>query len=179
MLGPLHLPAGGQRGNGGAVVIALAEQDLRFQPAMMPVRDLPRHLVTLLVRLRPRVGIVNPAQPRHLFDQPLGKQRARHSARRAGIVVQLQQLVAHRIGDAFAAIAHVHRPDPARYRIKIFAALGIPELQALAFDEHPRIDGFILLVLAQVVPDMGAVGLDDMTEVVGGMVEGHGGGSGC
>ena len=44
---------------------------------------------------------------------------------------------------------------------------GIPDLHPLAFDDHARIDaGVVLLVLAQMVPDMGAVCLDHLRDVV-------------
>lgn len=40
-------------------------------------------------------------------------------------------------------------------------ALGVPDLHPLAFDDHAGINTVvILLVLAQVMPDMGSVGLD-------------------
>jgi hypothetical protein len=43
----------------------------------------------------------------------------------------------------------------------MFLAGRIPDPHAAAFDDDPRIDGFERLVLDQVMPDMGAVGLDN------------------
>ncbi|MEI2687018.1 MAG: hypothetical protein V9G14_12915 [Cypionkella sp.] len=87
-------------------------------------------------------------------------------ARRACEIVQLDQLIAHRIGNAFTAIADIDRPDPTRHRIEMLFALGIPNAHPLAFDNHARIDGFILLVLAKMVPDMLAVRLNHALYVV-------------
>ena len=84
----------------------------------------------------------------------------------AGEIVQLDQLVAHGIGDAFAAVAHVDCPDTARHGIKVFFALLVPNPHALAFDNDARIGGLIGFVLAQMVPDMRAVGFDNAGDVV-------------
>jgi hypothetical protein len=43
----------------------------------------------------------------------------------------------------------------------MFAPLGVPDPQALALDDHARIDRLILLVLRKMVPDVGAIRLDD------------------
>ena len=66
----------------------------------------------------------------------------------------------------FAPVADVHRPDATRDGIKVLFALGIPDPHPLAFDDDAGVDGFILLVLREVVPDMGAVGLDHGADVV-------------
>ena len=164
---PLVLPGACQGCDGRPVIVAVAIQDLPLLAAMVTMRDLAHHLVDLLVRFRPGVGIVDPAHPRHLLDQPLGKDRPRHRPGGAREIVHLDQLVAHRIGDAFAAIAHVDGPDPARDGIEMLFPLGIPDLHPLAFNDHARINaGLVLLVLAQVMPDMGAVGLDHFADVV-------------
>ena len=55
--------------NGGAVVVPLPVQDLPFLPTMVAVGDLADHLVDLLVRLRPRVGVVDAGQAGHLFRE--------------------------------------------------------------------------------------------------------------
>ncbi len=85
-------------------------------------------------------------------------------------VVQFDQLVAHGVGDAFAAIADVDGPDPARNRIQMLFAVLVPDAHTAALDNDARV-GFGVGpgpagVLAEVVPDMGAVGLDHMRDVV-------------
>ena len=172
--GPLVLAAGRQRADGGAVIIAVTIQDLPLSAAMLPVGDLADHLVDLLVGLGPRVRVINPAHPRHLGDQPFCKQRRRDVARRPRIIVQLDQLVAHRIGNAFPTIAHVDRPHAARNRVQILAPVGVPKPHPLAFHEDTRVGGFIGFVLGQVMPDMGAVGRHHMGQVVLVQVKRHG-----
>ena len=162
----LLLACRGQRGDRGAVIIAVAVEDLVLAATVMAMRDLAHHLVDLLVRFRARVGIVDPGEPRHFFDQLLREHRTGDRARRACKIIQLDQLVAHRIGDADPTVAHVDRPHPARHRVKMLAALDVPDPDALAFNHHPRIDGFERFVLDQVVPDMGAVRFDHRSGVV-------------
>ena len=137
---------------------------------MVPVRDLAHHLVHLLVRLRPRIRIIHPRQPRHLFDQPLGEIRPRNRPGRACKVVQPDQLVIDHLGNRFAPIAHIDRPDAARHAVDMLAALGVPDLDALALDNDARVNRLKRFVLDQVVPDMGAVSLDHAAHVVGGIV---------
>ena len=163
----LRLAAGGQGAEGGAVVVALAVEDLPLAAAVMARGDLAHHLEDLLVRLGTGVRVVDAAQARHLLDQPLREGRARRAALGAGEIVQLHQLIAHHIGDGFAAIADIDRPDPAGGGVQVLLALGIPHAHAAALDHQLRIDGLVGLVLGEVVPDMGAVGLDQPGDVVG------------
>ena len=164
---PLRLARGGQGGDRGAVVVALAIQDLVFDAAVFLVRDLAYHLVNLLVGFRPRVGIINPAHPRHLGQQLFGKQRAGDRPGRACEIVQLDQLVAHRIGNAFTPVTDIDGPHTARHRIQKLAPLGVPDMDALAFDNDQRVLRFVFLVGRKVMPDMGAVGLDHPFQIVG------------
>ena len=113
LLGAFGLARRGERANRGAVIIALAVEDLVLHPTVVAVRDLAHHLIDLLIGFRARVGIIHTAQPRHLGDQLFGKQSAGNRAVRACKVVHLDQLVGHSLGDAFAAIAHVHCPHRA------------------------------------------------------------------
>ncbi|MPL94947.1 hypothetical protein SDC9_41110 [bioreactor metagenome] len=168
----LFLATGGERADRRAVIVALAIEDLRLLAAMQPRRDLAHHLEDLLVRFRARVRVIDPAQPRHLGQQPLREQRARNGAAAARPIGQLDQLVADRVRDALAAIADVHRPDPARDRVDEFGAVLVPDPQALALDDDARVGGLERLVLQQVVPDVGAVGLGDVGKVVGELVHG-------
>ena len=162
----LVLAAAGERGDGGAVVIALAEEDLVLLAAETLVGDLADHLEGLLVRLRSGIGVVDAGHPRHLVDQPLGEARAGDRARRTGEIVEPDQLLAHRVGDAFAAIAHIHRPDPAGNRVEQLLAALVPDPHPLALDDDPGIARLELLVLDHVMPDMRLVGGDDAGEVV-------------
>ncbi len=173
LLRPLILTGTRQRADGRAVIIAVAEQDLVLLALVMTCRDLAHHFIDLLIRLRARIRIIDAAQAGHLGQQLFGEQRRRNRAAGTRPVVQLDQLIAHHIGDAFAAVADVDRPDAARDAIKEFLALGIPQPHALAFDEDAGIDGFILLVLAEVVPDVLAIGFDRMAHVVRGKGKCH------
>ena len=59
--------------------------------------------------------------------------------------------------------------DDARDRVEMLPPVGVPDAHSLAFDQDEGIGGLVFLVLAQVVPDMGLVGLDDVAVVVPGM----------
>ena len=102
------------------------------------------------------------------------EQRARDGAGGIGEIVHLHQLVAHRIGDALAAVADIDRPHAARDRIEKLFAGGVPDPHAAPFDDHPRVDRLERLVLDEMVPEMGAVGFDDVAEIVGPRVYVHG-----
>ena len=93
------LPACGQAGDGGAVVVAVAVQNLGFLAAMVFVADLADHFERLFVRLGPGVGIVNPGQARHFADQFFGELRARDRPGSPGEIAHFYQLIADRIGD--------------------------------------------------------------------------------
>src|SRR5690606_12969005 len=62
--------------------------------------------------------------------------------------------------------------DPARDGVDVFLALRVPDPDALALDHDAGVHGLELLVLDQVVPEVGAVGLDDFGNVV--VLEGGG-----
>jgi hypothetical protein len=155
------------------VIVAVTVKDLALLAAVDLVRDLADHLEGLLVGLRTRVGIIDTCHARHLLDQTLGKLGRRNGSERAAPEVHLEDLIAHGIGDAFAAIANVDRPDAARNRIEEFAAGDVPDPKALALDHDARVDPFELLVLNEVVPDVGAVGLDHRAGIVGEAVSVH------
>ena len=84
-------------------------------------------------------------------------------------------MVADSVGDAFAAVSDVYGPDPTGHRIKVLLALGVPDPHPLAFNDDAGINGFILLVLREVVPDMDAVGLDHLRDVIQACIVFHGG----
>jgi hypothetical protein len=139
---------------------------LFFLPLVTALRDLPHHLVDLLVRLGARVRIIDTCHARHLVDERFREERSRHRSGRTREIVHFDELVTHRIGDALAAISDIDGPHGARHGVDVFLALGIPQPDPLAFDEDAGINGFVGLVLAQVMPDMGAVGLRYASEVV-------------
>ncbi len=154
---------GGER---AAVVIAVAVEDLVLLAAMALVRDLADHLEGLLVRLGAGIGVVDPAHARHLLDQHLGEDRAGNGPRRIGEVIHFHKLVVDRLGDRLAAVAHVHRPDATRDGVEMLLAPGVPDPHSLALDDDARIGRLEGFVLDQVMPDMGAVGLDHFGNVV-------------
>ncbi len=168
----LRLAAGRQRADRGAVIVALAVEDLVFAAAMVPMRDLAHHLEDLLVGLRARIRIVDAAHARHLLGQLPGEQGAGDGAGGIGEIVQLDQLVAHRIGDGFAPVADIDRPHAARHGVEELPAGGVPDAHAAPFHDQARVDGLEHLVLDEMVPDMGAVGFDDAADVVGLQVHG-------
>ena len=129
--------------------------------------DLADHLERLFIRLGPRVGVVDPVKPRHLGDQHFRELGARNGAKRAAEETHLGHGIGNRLAHAFAAIANIDGPDAARHGIDMFLALDVPDAQPAAFDDDARVDGFIGLVLADMVPDMGAISLDHMAGVVG------------
>ena len=152
--------------DGGAMIVALAVENLVLFTAIPLVRDLADHLEALFVRLRAGVAIVDARHARHLVNQHFGKVRAGDRASRTCKVVQFYQLVAHRVGDPFAAIADVDGPDTAGHGVQMLFALLVPDAHAFAFDNDARVSGFVGFVLAQVVPDVGAIHLDNVREVV-------------
>ncbi|MNI14738.1 hypothetical protein D3C73_680120 [compost metagenome] len=162
----LLLAGCGERAERRAVVIAVAVEDLVFAAIVLPVRDLAHHLEHLLVRFRAGVRIIDAGHARHLFDQLFSEKRCRNVACCAGEIVELYQLVSHRIGNRCSAITDIDGPDGTGDRIEIFLAGRIPDPRALALDIDFWIDALILLVLREMVPDMGAVGLDDGLDVV-------------
>ena len=130
------------------------------------MRNLPDDLVGLLVGLRSRIGIIDAAHSRHFSDQPFRKQRTWNTAGRIGKIIQLHELIPHRISNRFTAIADVHRPNTARYGIEMLSPRRIPDPHPLTLDDNQWIDGFEFLVLCQMMPDMGAVRLDDVAEII-------------
>jgi hypothetical protein len=161
------LAARTQAGDGGAVVVTVAVEDLVLPAAVALVRDLPDHLEGLLVGLRSGVAVIDPAETRHLPDQFLGEKRPGYGACRAGKVVHPHQLVVDGLRDAFAAVAHVDRPDAAGNRIEVFLAGLVPDPHAAALDDDVGVLRLEGLVLDQVMPDMGLVGLDNRLDIIG------------
>ena len=143
---------------------------------MVPMRDLAHHLEHLLVRLGPRVGVIDPAEPWHFLDQPLRISGPRDRACRVGEEVHFDQRVAHRIGNTLAPIANIYRPHPARHRIQKLPPGGVPDPHALALDHDPGIDGFKWFMLDQMMPQMGAVSLDYVRNIIGRHRNVHGAG---
>ena len=164
------LAARRQAGDGRAVIVAVAVQDLVFLAAVMARRNLADHLESLLVGLGPRVGIIQPRQPRHLGHQLFGELRPGDRSGGLREIVHLDQLVADGIGDFHAAIADVDGPDAAGHGVQMLFALLVPDAHPLALDDDSRVVGFKRLVGQKMVPDVGAVRLDDGGHVVGGNV---------
>ena len=162
----LILATGGQRCDGGAVIIAVTIQDFMFFAAIALMCDLAHHFKGFFIRLRSRVAIINPAHTWHFANQFFREQRPRNRPRRASKIVKLDQLVAYRVGDAFAPIADINRPDAARDTVNMFFSVLIPNLNAFAFDNNPGVIGFKRFVLDKVMPDMGAVSFDHMGNIV-------------
>ena len=162
----LILATGGKRCNGGAVIITVTIQDLMLFAAIALMCDLTHHFKGFFIRLRSRVTIINPAHTRHFANQFFREQRPGDRAGRAREIVKLNQLVAHRVGNAFAPIADVNGPNAARDSVNMFFSVLIPNLNSLALDNNPRVIGFKRLVLYQVMPDMGAVSFDHMGNIV-------------
>ena len=162
----LILTAGGKRPDGRAMVVAIPVEDLGLAPAMTFMRDLAHHLERLLVRLGPGVAVIDTREAWHLVDQLFGKDRAGDRTCCTGEVIQLYQLVTDCVRDALAAIADVDRPHTARDAVQQFGALLVPDVDTLAFGYDPRLAGFKLFVLNEVVPNVGLVGLHDLGDVV-------------
>jgi hypothetical protein len=148
------------------MIIAVAVQDLVFLAAMLTRRDLPHHFESLLIGFRARAGIVNPAHPRHFRDQLFSKQSPRNRPDGTAEEVHLDQLVPHSIGNAFAAIADIDRPDATRHGINKLFAFGIPNAKPFAFNDNPRVDRLKRLMLRKMVPDVGAVGFDHTRKII-------------
>ena len=162
----LVLAAAAHRADGRAVIIALAVENFVFLAAIALMRDLPDHLKGFLVGLRARVGEIHAAHAGHFVDQHFRENRPRDRACRACEIVQLDQLIAHGIGNAFAAVAHVYRPHAARHRIEMLFAVLVPYMDALTLDDNAGLAGFERLVLHKVVPHMGAVHVYNLVDVV-------------
>ena len=92
--------------------------------------------------------------------------RPRNRPGRPREIVQLDQLVAHGVGNAFTAIADVDGPDTTGHRVQMLFALLVPDTHAFAFDNDPWVRGFIGFVLAEVVPDVRAICLDHTGDIV-------------
>ena len=161
------LAASGEGGDGGAVIVALAVEDFVLLATVMLVRNLAHHLEGFLVRFGAGVRVVDAAEARHLLDQALGEFGAGDRAFGACEIAHLDELVADGVSDFGAAIADVDCPDAAGHRINMFLAGHIPNAQAAAFDDDLGVDGFERFVLDEMVPDMRAIGLDDLSGVVG------------
>ncbi len=137
------------------MIVAVAVEDLPLLAAVMLVRNLAHHLEGLLVRLGPRVGIVNHGQARHLLDQALGEFGAGDGA--------LAPAKKHSfVSWTATARAMVSRPKPTftvqtppETASTCFLAGDIPDAQAPTLDDDLGIHRFKRFVLNQVMPDMG------------------------
>ncbi len=131
--------------------------------------DLAHHFEYFFVRFRTGIHIVNAAHAWHFFDQFLGELRTRDGPHALGEIVHFNQLITHSICDLCAAIANIHSPDTAGDSIQEFTTGLVPDTDAFAFHDDARVIGFQRLVLGQVVPDMGAIGLNDVGQVIHGV----------
>ncbi len=161
------LATGGEAGDGRAVIVAVAVENLPFLAAVDLVADLADHLEGFLVRLGPGVGVIDAGQARHLFGQTLGELGAGDRALGSGEIAEFRQLAGDSVGNLFAPVADVHGPDAAGHGVDVFLAGQVPDAEALALDDDLGVDGLEGLVLDEVVPDMGAVGLDQLAGVIG------------
>ena len=163
----LRLAAGRQRRDRGAVVIAVAVQNLVLLAVVFERGQLAHQLEAFFVGLGTRVGVIHARQAGHLVDQLFGELGARDIARGVGEITHLGDLIAHRVGDAFAAVADVDRPHAAGNRVEIFLAVVVPDAHALALDDDHRVGVLPGFVLHQVVPKMISVAADDFVDVFG------------
>src|SRR5579871_415274 len=170
----LRLSARRERGERGAVIIALAIEDLPFASSMMAMRHLPHHLEDFLVGLGARVGVVHAAEAGHLLGGGLLETQSGDRAGGACEVVHLDQLITNRLRDALPAVAHVHRPHAARHRIEVLPPRRVPELHSPTFDENARILAGEALMLGEMVPNVRPVGVDDVAQLVGAGLGIHG-----
>ena len=169
----LRLAAGGQRRQRGAVIVALSIEDLVLTTTVVAVRDLAHHLEHFFVGLRAGIRVVNPAQPGHFLDQTLREARPRYRACRAREVIHPHQLVADRVRNALASVADVHGPHAPRYGVQIFLSRSVPQLHAAPFHENTGILALEGLVLSQMMPDVRAIGFDDLAHVRGARLRVH------
>ena len=139
------------------MIIAIAIEDFGFHATVFLMRKLANHLEHLLVRFRTRVGIIHAAHAGHFADQFFSKKRAGNRSGCLRKVTDFHQLIAHCIGNGFAAIADVHGPNTTRYGVDILFAVLVPNTHAFAFYDDAWITGFERFVLEQVVPNMGLV----------------------
>ena len=161
----LLLSAGGEAGDGRAVVVAVPVQDLRLA-APVQVGDLAHHLDRLLVGLGAAVGeedVIQAVQPLGQRARILGgRDRADH----ARVVRQPRQLLVDDPRDALPPVADVHAPDAARGPVQVLLPVDVPDARAAPLHEHLRILRLEDAVLEQVVPEVLAVLLDDVLDVV-------------
>ena len=158
------LAGGAKGGDGGAVVVAVAVQDLDFFFLAAVVGALADHLVGLFVGLGAAVGNVHARQAGHVFQKLFGKFNGGQVAGRGGVVGHFFHLVANGVGDPVAAVAHVHAPDAAGGGVQVFLAVNVLYAQSLAF--HHDHGGFAL-VFEQVVPYGFGVRIDKVRRALG------------
>jgi hypothetical protein len=101
---PLLLPASAEGRDGGAVVVALAVEDLVLLAAVLELRQLAHHFEGLLVCLGPGAAVVYAAHPRHLRNQLFRETRRGYVGSRQREVVESGNLVANCIRDFCAAV---------------------------------------------------------------------------
>ena len=175
----LILTSGAKGADRGSVVVPVAVKDLELTATVTFVGDLTNHLERLLIRLRTGIRIVNAAHSRHSGNQLFREQRARHRAGRTREIVELQELLVDGPGDRFAAVPHINRPYATGQGIEVLLSAGVPYPKSLPLDNDARIGELERLVLGQVVPDMSAVGLDHVGNVVFRELKVHGPNSLC
>ena len=75
-------------------------------------------------------------------------------------------MIAHRIGDAFAAVAYVDGPNAAGDSIEVLFAGLIPNSHALTFNDDIRVYRLKHFVLDKVMPNVGFVVGDNFSQVI-------------
>jgi hypothetical protein len=156
LVASLLVTRGRQAAKGGAVVVAVAVENLvLLLAAVLLVRNLAHHLEGFLVGLGAGVGKEHPAHARHLLEQ-LCRQRVRGlAAQGLGEIAHLHQLIAYRIGDFLATVTHVHRPHAAGGGIQILFPVLVPDAHAQPAHDGHQILLVDLPVVRQVLPDCG------------------------
>ena len=161
------LAAGAQRGDGGAVVVAVAVDDLVFLAAVLELGNLADDLEGLFIGFGTGVGKIHAAHAGHLLNQFFGELDGGDVAEAVGKVAELHELVAHGLDQGFVAVTEVDRPDAAGNGIQILFAVDVLDPHALAFDKNSGIGFFKDFVLGEVMPDVFFVVGDQFSGIKG------------
>ena len=151
---------------GCSVVIAVAVEHFVFLAAIPFMRNLAHHLERLFIRFRTRITIIDARKSWHFFQKLFREECSGNGACRTGKIVELDQLIAHGIGDAFATVSNVYGPHTAGHRVQMFLAFLIPDPHSFSFDDNPWFAGFKRLVLSEVMPDVLSVELHNSGNII-------------
>ena len=137
-----------------------------FFAAITFMGNLAHHLKAFFIRFRTGITIIDARQPRHFFQQHVGKNSPGNRTGRASKIIQFNQLVTNSIGNAFPAITNINCPYAARNSIDMFFALLIPYTHALAFNNNAWLTCFKRFVLGQMMPNMGAIQFNNLRYII-------------